>query len=73
MFDPNGKLESAVVNPGRFVAGVEAHFRDYVRELRRAGDSDAKSKFRAAVDLKWHLDGQERNIGMTEEEFYRAV
>ncbi len=73
VFDPAGRLESAIVNPGRFVVGVETHFRDYVRELRRGGDSEAKSKFKAAVDLKWHLDGQERNIGMTEKEFYRAA
>lgn len=73
LFDPNGSLESAIVNPQRFVEGVEAHFREYVCELRRLGDSDAKTKFKAAVELKWHLTGEQRNIGMTEEEFYRAA
>ncbi len=72
-FDPNGKLESAIVNPHRFVEGVEAHFREYIRQLRRFSDSEAKNKFKAAVDLKWHLSSEERHIGMTEEEFYRAA
>lgn len=73
VFDPNGKLESAVVNPHRFVEGVEGHFREYIRQLRKVGDAEIKSKFKAAVDLKWHLNGKERHIGMTEEEFYRGL
>lgn len=72
VFDPNGTLESAIVNPHRFVEGIEGHFHAYISQLRSAGDSDFKVKFRAAVDLKWHLNGEERNIGMTEEEFYRG-
>lgn len=73
VFDPNGKLESVIVNSHRFVEGVEAHFRDYIRQLRSVGDSEIKVNFKAAVDLKWRLNDEERRIGMTEEDFYRAA
>lgn len=69
-FDPNGELESAVVNPVRFVERIEEHFRQYVRQLRAPDDSQIKANFRAAVDLKWNINGRERSIGLTEEEFY---
>ena len=72
-FVPNGPLESAVINPSRFVAGIESHFRDYVRELRRPADSELKQKFSAAVAVMWDINGEERRIGVTEEEFYRAT
>ncbi len=68
--DADGKLESAIVNPESFVEKIEDHFREYVRQLRTPGDSELKVKFKAAVDLKWRLNGPERNIGLTEEEFY---
>lgn len=72
VFDFDGVLEAAIVNPRSFVEGVEKHLTEYVRELRRPADSDIKTNFLAAVNLKWNLAGRERNIGMTEEEFYRA-
>jgi hypothetical protein len=71
VFDADGQLEAAIVNPHSFIAGVEKHLTEYVRELRRVPDSDAKAKFQAAVNQKWDLSGRERNLGMTEEEFYR--
>lgn len=73
VFDSDGVLELAIVNPRSFVEGVEKHLTEYVRELRRPADSDTKTKFLAAVSLKWDLSGRERNMGMTEEEFYRAA
>jgi hypothetical protein len=73
IFDANGQLEAAIINPKSFVAGVEKHLTEYVRELRRLPDSETKEKFLAAVKLKWDLSGRERSIGMTEEEFYRAA
>ena len=73
VFDSDGKLEAALVNPQSFVGGVEKHLTDYVRELRRAPDSETKSNFSEAVKLKWDLSGRERNLGMTEEEFYSAT
>lgn len=72
-FDPDGKLESAIINPRRFIEGVEGHFRDYIRQLRRPTESEVQRRFKEAVALKWHLNGQERHIGMTEEDFYRAA
>lgn len=72
-FDLDGDLESAIINPKSFVEAVAKHLREYVRELKGVSESDRKAKFKAAVDLKWNLDGRERNIGLTEEEFYGAA
>lgn len=72
-FDPKGKLQSAVINPQRFVDGVEGHFLSYIRELRRMSKSPLQERFKAAVDLKWGVGGSERIVGLTEEEFYRVA
>lgn len=69
-FDPNGHLESAVINPEGFVRCIELHFEAYIKQLRASNATDIKQKFLAAVQLKWSLGGKERAIGMTEEEFY---
>jgi hypothetical protein len=68
--NPKGELETAIVNAHAFLERIEDHFRDYVRQLRRPADSELKECFKAAVDLKWNLTGRERNLGLTEEEFY---
>jgi len=73
VFDSDGKLEAAIINPRTFVESVEKHLTDYIRELRRTADSEVKSNFLKAVEVKWHLSGRERNLGMTEDEFYRAA
>lgn len=73
IFDSDGVLEAAIVNPHSFVQGVEKHLTEYVCELRRPADSDTKTNFLAAVNLKWDFTGRERNIGMTEDEFYRTA
>ena len=72
-FDPKGKLQSAVINPQRFVDGVEGHFRGYIRELRRMSKSPLQERFRVAVNLKWDVGASERIVGLTEEEFYRVA
>lgn len=72
-FDPDGHLESAIVNPERFVQCIELHFTEYMKELRAKDASATKEKFLAAVALKWSLDGSTRQIGMTEEEFMREA
>ncbi|GAB2706518.1 hypothetical protein [Comamonas sediminis] len=71
--DPKGKLQSAVINPQRFVDGIEAHFDSYIRDLRRMPRSPLHERFKAAVDLKWHIGGRERIIELTEDEFYRGA
>ena len=68
-FDPNGKLESAVINPARFVGGVEHHFTEYVKELRSRKETSAKGPFLAAVGMKCGLSKPGDLIAMTEEEF----
>lgn len=70
-FDPEGKLQSVVINPHRFVDGIEDHFRSYIRDLRRMSNSPLQERFMAAVNLKWDFSGSERIVGLTEGEFYR--
>ena len=54
--DPDGQLESVLVNPHRYVAGIEGHFENYIKELRKGTKSELAVNFRIAVDLKWDLD-----------------
>ncbi len=68
-YDPNGHLESAIINPRRFVECIELHFAEYVKELRRRQPTPAKDKFLAAVALKWQLDRPGHAVGMTQEQF----
>jgi hypothetical protein len=68
-FDPNGKLESAVINPARFIEGIEHHFTEYVKELRSRAGTPAKAPFLTAVEMKWGLSKPGDVIAMTEREF----
>jgi hypothetical protein len=68
-FDPNGQLLSAVINPQRFIEGVEFHFKKYLKELRSPDPTALKENFLAAVKLKWNLDESGPLIGMTEHQF----
>ena len=70
-FDPEGNLESAIINPERFIQCIEMHFAEYVKGLRAKDATVNKENFLAAVALKWNLDGSTHRIGMTEEEFMR--
>lgn len=63
-------LESVVIHPALFVGGVERHFTNYVRELKRAKDENLKSNFLRAVELKWGLGKPGRMIGITEQDFF---
>jgi len=72
-FDPNGQLVSAVINPHRFIAGIEFHLDKYVKELRIPEPSCTKENFLTAVKLKWRLDEEGPLIGMTEHEFLSGV
>jgi len=73
LFDPDGQLESAVINPERFVRCIEIHFEEFVRSLRAQNATTAKENFLSAVQIKWGPDDKERTIGMTEEEFSREI
>ena len=53
--DPEGQLESVLVNPRRYVAGIEGHFENYIRELRESTKSELAINFRTAVEMKWDL------------------
>jgi hypothetical protein len=70
-FDPDGHLESAIINPERFIQCIEIHFAEYMKELRAKDATVIKENFLAAVALKWDLEGSIHRIGMTEEEFMR--
>ena len=69
-FDPNGKLESAIINPERFIECIEIHFLNFMKNLRSKNSTVAKENFLAAIDVKWNLGGKEPLIAMTEEDFY---
>lgn len=72
-FDPDGHLESAIINPERFIECIEMHFADYIKALRAKDATVSKVNFLAAVALKWNLDGSTRQVGMTEEEFMHTA
>lgn len=69
-FEPDGRLESAVINPVRYIEGIDAHFQEYLKELRTTEPSPVKERFLAAVELKWQLSKPAPLIAMTEEEFH---
>ena len=68
-FDPNGRMESAVINPVRFVECIELHFKTFMKSLRAKDAKEEKERFLAAIALKWSLGEPGHLIGMTEAEF----
>ncbi len=72
-FDPNGRLLSAVINPCRFIEGIEFHFNNYVKKLRLSEPSTIKDNFLTTVKLKWNLSEPGPLVGMTEQEFLSGV
>lgn len=72
-FDLDGHLESAIINPERFILCIENHFEQYIKELRAKSATVSKQNFLAAVELKWNLGGEGHLIGMTEDEFMRQT
>jgi hypothetical protein len=68
-FDPQGKLESAVINPHRFVACIELHFDEYMKQLRSKVPGTAKDRFMDAIAIKWRLGKPGHLVGMSESEF----
>ena len=65
----NRGVESIIINPIRFYKVIEIHFEKYLKELKARKDQDLVNSFKKAVDLKWGLDIEYVNFGMTEEEF----
>jgi hypothetical protein len=72
-FDSDGELESAVINPRRFIECIEIHFNEYMKELRSKTPTPVKDKFLAAVELKWRLGQPGHFVGMTEEQFHSGA
>jgi hypothetical protein len=72
-FDPSTPVASVIINPRSFVEGVERHFTNYVRELRRGTASNLKDNFQKAIELKWRLGQPGPIVGMTEEQFLRGA
>ena len=72
-FDPNGKLESVIINPKSFVRCIELHFNAYLRELRARKSNDVQDRFKSAVAIKWQLGKPGPYVGMTEDQFYSGV
>jgi hypothetical protein len=72
-FVQDGHVESVIVNPARFIEGIEAHLGRYVSALRSESDTQLKESFLAAVELKWALNEPDRVIGMSADEFHRGA
>ena len=72
-FDPKGKLQSAVINPHRFIKGIEIHLQSYVQRLRSKEPGDAKDKFLATVQAQWGLHKEPRYVHMSAEEFFSGA
>jgi len=72
-FDPDGKLESAIINPKGFVRCIELHLNAYLRELRARKPNDVQDRFRSAVAIKWQLGKPGPHVGMTEEQFHSGA
>lgn len=68
-FDMTAALPSVFINPALFVRGVEQHFTSYVSKLRSGKDKVLRTNFELAVAMKWHLNGGDRYVGMTEDQF----
>jgi hypothetical protein len=68
-FVQDGHLESVIINPVSFCAGVEQHFSQYLSDLTAGTDLNLKTNFETAVGLKWGLTEPDRVIGMTKREF----
>jgi hypothetical protein len=62
-------VESIIINPIRFYKIIEIHFENYLEKLKLRKDKDIVDSFKNAVDLKWGLDIEHVNFGMSEEEF----
>ena len=68
--DPNGKLESAVINTPLLHDRLDRHLSKYVATLRSETDLVLKANFLSAVDLKWGLNEPGPTIGSTESDFF---
>ena len=55
VIDETGEIQTIVVHCPKYFEYLEAHFTKYVARLRDSSESDLRSKFQAACDLKWGL------------------
>ena len=65
----NKGVESIIINPVRFYKVIEIHFEDYLKKLKKGKDKALIESFKSAIDLKWGLETEYVNFGMTEDEF----
>lgn len=62
VIDEAGEIQTLVVHCPKYFEYLEAHFTKYVARLRDSSESDLRSKFQAACDLKWGLSSPPRVI-----------
>ena len=62
-------VEHITINPVRFYQVIELHFENYLRILKKGEDRNLVKTFKDAVELKWGLEIEHINFGMTEREF----
>jgi hypothetical protein len=72
-FDPDGHLESVVINPNRYIECIEIHFHNYISELRELRSDEFKEEFKSAVKLVWGLEQEAPLMAMTEDDFFNKA
>jgi hypothetical protein len=58
-------VEHITINPVRFYQVIELHFENYLRILKKSEDIKLMKSFKDAVELKWGLEVEHINFGMT--------
>jgi hypothetical protein len=64
LIDRVGKIRSIIINPNRVMSAVEDHFESYLKRVRKASETETRSRFLTACRTKWALDEAPVVIGL---------
>lgn len=67
--DPNGEIQSVLINPRQLWTTLDRRFAEYVCLLRDPKQVQLRANFKKAVDMKWRLDLSGPVVGVDEREF----
>jgi len=62
--DPNGEIESILIDPKYFMAAIERHFIDYLLCLRNPKEKVKRDNFLKMAKEKWDYEGEGVVIGL---------
>jgi hypothetical protein len=62
--DPNGTIQSVLIDAGAFLDQVERHFEELVARLRDAQNADVRSRFFVFCKELWDWDGEAVMVGL---------